>query len=312
MNFKHASFFTLLILGIFLTSCEKDENDLTPDKNEKQGMIELEVTDAPVDDPSIKSVFVTFADVQINDQSIPDFSPVSVDLSTFKNGATYVLGADSIKVGTYDKVTLILDPDECYVQDIDENQHPLNPGVTKLELSHEFDVLEDSTITLLVDFDLRKAVQRNESDSTDRYDFVPAADLLSSLRIMNKATTGQLTGECMDASTGSDLIVAYLYAKGEYDATTATEVGDETGLRFRKAISSALVEADNTYNFPYMESGEYELHFASYDKNGSTGEVEFRGMLEVNETVQEDVLNIDITSSGKTEINLSVTGLLPL
>lgn len=311
MNFKHASFFTFLILGLFLTSCEKDD-DLTPDKNEKQGMIELEITDAPVDDPAVKSVFVTFADVQINGESMPGFSPVSVDLASFTNGATYLLGADSAKVGTYDRVTLILDPEECYVQDTDENKHLLNPEETTLELTHEFDLQEDSTVTILVDFDLRKAVQRSASDSTDRYDFVSAADLMSSLRIMNKTTTGQLKGAVTDASTGSDLIVAYLYAKGDYEASTETEGANETGLRFKKAISSALVQTDGTYNFPYLESGEYELHFASFDKNGSSQEVEFRGMLEVNASVLEDILNIDIESSGTTEIDLSVTGLLPL
>lgn len=164
----------------------------------------------------------------------------------------------------------------------------------------------------MVDFDLRKAVQRNASDSTDRYDFVPAADLLSSLRIMDKTTTGQLTGAVTDASSGSDLIVAYLYAKGDYDASTEIEEGDETGLRFKKAISSALAQTGGTYNFPYLESGAYESYFASYDENGSTQEVEFRGMLEVNAGVLADVLNIDIESSATTEIDLSVTGLPPL
>ncbi|MBY5957766.1 DUF4382 domain-containing protein [Membranicola marinus] len=311
MNLKHVSFFTMMILGLFLSSCEKEENDLTPDNNEKQGKIELEITDAPVDDPAVKSVFVTFADVQIDGQSLPGFTPVSIDLSSYTNGATYLLGGDSAKVGTYNDVTFILDPEECYVQDTEDNKHLLNPEDTHLTLDYEFELEQDSTVKLLVDFDLRKSIQRNTSDSTDRYDFVPTADLVNSLRIMDKSVTGELKGSVADGSTGSDVIVAYLYAKGTYDASTEMEEDGDTGLQFKNAISSALVQADGSYYFPYLESGEYELHLASYDTDGTSQQVQFRGMLEVN-SVLADLLDIQIQSSASTEIDLSIIGLLPL
>lgn len=311
MNFKHASFFTMLILGIFLISCEKD-TDLTPDPNEKQGKLELEITDAPVDDPAVKSVFVALADVKINGQSMPDFSPVTLDLLTLQNGTTALLASDSIKVGTYNEVAFILDPDECYVEDIDENRHNLDPDDVNIQLGHEFKVLEDSITKLIVDFDLRKTIQRDLSDSTDRYDFVSGEDLAKGLRILDKSTAGQLKGVCNDVSVGSEIIVAYLYEKGEFDASTEVDISDESELRFKNAVSSARVQEDGKYIFPFLMGGEYELHFASYLEDDSSGIVEFRGMLEVEATDVQDVLNISIEPSGKTEIDISVVGLLPL
>ena len=311
MNMKHASFFTLLILGIFFTSCEKD-TDLTPNPDEKQGMLEVEITDAPIDDPAVKSVFVTFADLQIDDQSMPQFTPVTIDLLTLQNGTTAVLGSDSINIGSYNEVALILDANECYVEDVNGNRHDLEPEEVKVELNHAFDVQEDSSLQLLVDFDLRKTVHRDGNDSTDRYDFVPSGDLQQGLRIMNKAETGQLTGLCEDVSTESEMIVAYIYKKGEFNADTETEIENESQLRFKNAVTSTMVQSDGNYTFPFLESGEYELHFASYLENSSTDEVEFRGLLEVNAGALDDVLNITIESSTETEIDLSVTGLLPL
>ncbi len=312
MNFKHVSLFTMLILGIFLTSCEKDDTDLTPDPNEKQGKLELSITDAPVDDPAVKNVFVAIADVKIDGQSMPGFSPVAFDLLTLQNGITALLASDSVKSASYSEVTLILDPSECYVEDIDGNRHNLDPDDVNIKLNHEFDVLEDSVTHLLVDFDLRKTIRRDLSDSTDRYNFVSGSDLASGVRIFDKSVAGQLTGECKDISTGSELIVAYLYEKGEFEESTEVDLSDESNLRFKNAVSSAMVMVDGKYNFPFLESGEYELHLASYLENDSSGVVEFRGLLEVEADDMQDVLNISIESFGKTEIDIAVVGLLPL
>lgn len=311
MNLKHASFFTMLILGLFLMSCEEDD-DLTPDPEEKQGMFELEITDAPVDDPAVKSVFVTISDVQIDDQSLPDFSPVTLDLLTLQNGTTSVLSADSINVGTYNEIALILDTSECYVEDIDGNRHDLSAELEKLEVGHEFSVMEDSAVRLVVDFDLRKTIRRDLNDTIDRYDFVAAASMVNGLRIVNKAETGQLVGQCTDMTGEADMIVAYVYEKGEFDASMETELDGDSEIRFPNAVASAMVQSDGTYNFPFLENGEYELHFASYDENTVTNQAEFNGVLEVESGILDQVLNITIESSATVELDLSVTGLLPI
>lgn len=310
MNLKHASFFTMLIMGLFLMSCEED-TDLTPDPDEKQGMFELEITDAPVDDPAVKSVFVTISDVQIDDQSLPDFSPVTVDLLTLRNGNTSVLGSDSINVGTYNEIALILDTSDCYIEDVDGNRHQLVAEVEKLEVPYEFSVTEDSAVSLVVDFDLRKTIRRDLNDSIDRYEFAPASDLVNGLRVINKDEAGQLMGQITDLTGQSDMIVAYVYEKGDFDASTEAEVGEDE-IQFSNAITSTLVESDGTYHFAFLEEGEYEMHFASFDEDPVTEEVQLNGVLEVESSVQEEVLNITIEPSSTIEIDLSVTGLLPL
>lgn len=311
MNLKHASFFTMLILGLFLMSCE-EETDLTPDPDEKQGLFELEITDAPVDDPMVKSVFVTISDVQIDDQSLPDFSPVTLDLLTLQNGTTSLLGSDSIGVGTYNEIALILDTGACYVEDVEGLEHALVPEKDKIELAHEFSVSEDSAVQLVIDFDLRKTVHRNLTDSIDQYDFVSTADMINGLRIINKANAGELSGIVTDASSGSDVIVAYLYDQNDFDADAEATVDDESELRFTNAVTSAMVQSDGTYEFPFLEEGDYELHFASFDENPVTGEVEFRGLMEVESGVVEEVLNVTIEAGVSSELDLSLTGLLPL
>lgn len=311
MNLKHASFFTMLILGLFLMSCEED-NDLTPDPDKKQGLFELEITDAPVDDPAVKSVFVTISDVQIDDQSLPDFSPVTLDLLTLQNGTTSVLESDSFNVGTYNEIALILDTSECYIEDFDGNRHDLDAEWDKLEVDHEFSVMEDSAVRLVVDFDLRKTIRRDLNDTVDRYNFVPAPDLINGLRIVNKAEAGQLVGQLTDVTGESDMIVAFVYEKGDFEATAETEVEDESELRFPNAVASAMVQSDGTYNFPFLENGEYELHFASYDENPVTNQAEFNGVLEVESSMLDEVLNINIEPSATVELDLSVTGLLPI
>lgn len=310
MNLKHASFFTMLIMGLFLMSCEED-TDLTPDPDEKQGMFELEITDAPVDDPAVKSVFVTISDVQIDDQSLPDFSPVTVDLLTLRNGTTSVLGSDSINVGTYNEIALILDTSDCYIEDVDGNRHQLVAEVEKLEVPYEFSVTEDSAVSLVVDFDLRKTIRRDLNDSIDRYEFAPASDLVNGLRIINKDEAGQLMGQITDLTGQSDMIVAYVYEKGDFDASTEAEVGEDE-IQFSNAVTSTLVESDGTYHFAFLEEGEYEMHFASFDEDPVAEEVQLNGVLEVESSVQEEVLNITIEPSSTIEIDLSVTGLLPL
>ncbi len=310
MNLKHASFFTMLIMGLFLMSCEED-TDLTPDPDEKQGMFELEITDAPVDDPAVKSVFVTISDVQIDDQSLPDFSPVTVDLLTLRNGTTSVLGSDSINVGTYNEIALILDTSDCYIEDVDGNRHQLVAEVEKLEVPYEFSVTEDSAVSLVVDFDLRKTIRRDLNDSIDRYEFAPASDLVNGLRIINKDEAGQLMGQITDLTGQSDMIVAYVYEKGDFDASTEAEVGEDE-IQFSNAVTSTLVESDGSYHFAFLEEGEYEMHFASFDEDPVTEEVQLNGVLEVESSVQEEVLNITIEPSSTIEIDLSVTGLLPL
>lgn len=310
MNLKHVSFFALLILGMFLMSCE-EENDLTPDPDEKRGMFELEITDAPVDDPDVKSVFVTIKDVQIDDQSLPGFSPVTLDLLTLQNGNTSLLSSDSIGVGTYNELALILDTSDCYIEDIQGNRHPLEAEIDKLEVSHEFSIMEDSAVRLVVDFDLRKTIQRNESDSLDRYDFVQAPALVNGLRVVNKDEAGQLMGEVVNQSGVSGMIIAYVYEKGEFDMEAETDT-PENGLQFPNAVTSTMVQNDGTYHFPFLEDGEYELHFVSYQEDPITHEIAFNGVLEVDSDVQDEILNISIEPSSITEIDLSVIGLLPL
>src|SRR5690606_3459694 len=106
----------------------------------------------------------TISDVQIDDQSLPDFSPVTLDLLTLQNGTTSMLGSDSITVGTYNDIAIVLDTGECYVEDVDGIRHDLIPETSVIELAHEFTVSEDQRFQLRWIFGLCKIVHRNLTD----------------------------------------------------------------------------------------------------------------------------------------------------
>lgn len=312
MSIKNFSLFGLMIATFLFTwtSCDDDDNVL-PERD--AGELQIEITDAPVDDPQIKAVYVTIVDLKINGSSFPDFEKKKINLAALQDGKTEILGLTGIEIGSYDEITLVLEgnPTEplTYVEDDDGAVHGLLEEQVSLTRNYDFEIRKDSAVHLVIDFDLRKALRRTQ-DSLDQYEFVEPAQLKNALRVVNKEEAGQLSGK-VDVSTNSDLVVAYLYHKGEFDENMETEVmGDD--LQFAHAVTSARVHSDGNYLFPFLNPGEYELHFASYTEDSDSGQVELDGLMEVNVSGGFDIMDIDIESQSETILNLSLISIQDL
>lgn len=297
---------------IFFIACEKDKNP-----SSSSGEVNIEITDSPCDDPNVKAVFVTVAEVKIDGQTFSGFSgKKSIDLLAYQKGDVAVLGLGNIEAGSYQNVSLVLDAQTdangnspgCYVQTADNVKHSLSATAShSITASHDFVVQSGSKTNLVIDFDLRKAVQYQTGGGMDHYDFVGTADLASAVRIVVKNETGTMAGTCQNSIVITDKMIAHVYKKGEFDRNV--EVSSENGVAFNNAVASSSVGANGEFAVAFLESGDYEIHFAAYKDNNNDGKLEFQGTLVLDSLVDLD--NIRVSSNVNLDLNLMVVGILP-
>src|SRR6476646_2906926 len=86
-----------------LSACSKSSEPMG------KGEAEFQITDAPADDASVKSVFVTVADLKVDGQSVSGFTKQTIDLKAYQAGATKILGSAQLDARAHSTVTLVLD-----------------------------------------------------------------------------------------------------------------------------------------------------------------------------------------------------------
>lgn len=297
--------------AITLYSCEKD------DELKEQGTMRVEMTDAPVDDANVEAVFVTVADLKVDGASVEGFSKATIEVSALQNGLTELLCNTQLDAGAYSKITLVLDyaTDEsgaapgCYVVDSGGLKHQLLSQAGEIAINNDFTIESDQQTDLVLDFDLRKCLIKEEG-GTDGYDFVTKAELEQAIRIVPKARCGIVKGTCSDLLTGSDKIVVYAYAKGGFNKAQEVQGQGESKVQFANAVTSAAVGADGKFELHFLEAGEYELHFCSYEENAS-GEMELKGFLDLEVLNSLNLGSITVGASASVTVEVLVTGLLP-
>jgi len=307
---------TVLLLSTFMiamSSCLKDDNF---DSN--SGSARIEITDAPIDDPNIKSIFITVADIKIDGKSWNGFNgKTSFDLLALQNGKTKLLGEGNLDAKTYTEIVLVLDTEAdssgnnfgCYVEDISGVKRKLEGGNEfVVKAKGNFESKKDQTTDLVVDIDLRKAILY-KAGSTTEFQFVTNAELYESVRLVDKANTGKISGNCSDGVSGSDKIVAYAYKAGDYNQNERFPQGTSQ-VQFKNAVSSSAVGTDGSFSFAFLESGLYEVHFISYEQDAQ-GILQAKGELQLN--VVGSVLNLlqlNVVAKGTINLDLLVTGIL--
>ena len=297
------------------------------DSNEPvgEGDVEFEITDAPIDDASVKSVIVTITDVKVDGQSISGFSKQTIDLKAWQDGNTKLLGSAHMAARTYSKVTLVLDLDTdangnspgCYVLSQDNAKYKLKSttsGKTDVTISQSWKVAKDATTKIVMDFDLRKSI-RYSDDPAIRYSFVSDDNLNAAVRVVAKDRSGTIKGSYSEnSSVNADKIVVYAYKKGTFNATTETQPQGADGIQFKNAVASAQIKESITgkvYTIAFLPEGEYELHFAAYAQNSTTGKVTFEAMLKSETNVNGSVANtFKVQASATINITSTITGTI--
>lgn len=306
-----------LFLVVLMTDCSKDDSNQS-----EQGKLTVKITDAPSDDANIQATFVTVADVKVEGQSVEGFSKQTIKVSDLQAGKTQVLFDGDLQAETYDNITLVLDYESdasgnspgCYVMDNEDAKHDLNSSTSttgEIELDKSFMVDANGSTELVVDFDLRKSIVHNtNTGETSKYKFVTAAELQNSLRLESAEKCGDIKGKSTNNFNESELIV-YAYHKGDYNAGTETQGQGSSNVLFAKAVTSAKVKTDGSYQLSFLEEGDYEIHVASYEEESGTGKFIFKGMLNAESSVSGLLMNnISVQAKANVVLNFNVLALL--
>lgn len=304
-----------------LLSCETTDENINPDPNAAKGTVKVGITDAPIDDKSISGAFVTITEVKINGKTYEGFDgPKTVNLLSLQNGNSLTLGEGQFEAGTISKIALVLDYEKdqngaspgCYVQKTDGTKETLAvSGNAKNEIeiaTKRYDLAENQTLDLMIDFDLRKSIKENNPNAaTKDYAFVTYGELQSSIRIVDKAQTGEIAGKLSNynASTNGDVVV-FVYKKGEFNKNKETDGQGTSDITYKNAVTSAKLDGSGNFKVAFLEAGEYELHFAS---NKSTG-IGFSTLLDI--TSVTDLSAVKVQSNAQVNLSLSLKGILPI
>ncbi len=301
----------LIGLGLMVTSCSNDNAD---NMEKESAQTEFYITDAPTDNSNVSAVIVTIADLRVNNVSVENFTRTSIDLMHYQNGLKELLGDIVLQTGTYSNIELVLDyqfdasgnAPGCYVELANGTKDALTSTITNITISDTFEVLPFEDNVIVLDFDIRKAIVSNNGD----FELVTTAELESSIRVVNQELTGEVSGVMTDTQDTSDMIIAYAYKAGTFNADVETQGQGSSQIMYSNAVTSSVVNSTTAkYELNFLPEGNYEIHFASYTDNDNDGEFEFNGRLEIESNSQIKFNNINVTSNNTIIVSGSVTGI---
>lgn len=309
--------YVLLFATIFLfAQCNDD------DTSTSEGNVRFEITDAPIDDVEVKSVFVTVTAIRVNGEIIEYFDgKQTIDLLAYQNGKVKGLGSADLAAGTYSDVELVLDYDSdrngnapgCYVLTNNGTKHALKGSgnvSNTVNINGVFQVTEKDKTNLVLDFDVRKAVTYSDGSNSSDYSFVTDNEMNATTRLVAKAKAGSIKGKVTNQSQAGSRIVVYAYKKGTYSESEAQPQGT-SGIRFVNAISSDVVANDGSYRISFLEEGDYELQFVGYEDTNNDGKLEIKGALLLDLIGNLDLNNISVAANSEVSLDVEIKGILP-
>jgi hypothetical protein len=304
---------------ISLIACE--------DRNEPMGKgnVQFEMTDGPSDDANVKNVFVTVTDIKVDGKSIGGVVKTTLDLKAYSEGNTKVLAMGSqFDAKAYHSVSLVLDLNTdatgaspgCYIQTIDGARYKLKnsvDGTMELVISKDYELVANATTKVVLDCDLRKMITYDMNDQV-RYKFVSDRELSEAINLTIKEQSGIIRGTYEETTPiGFEKVIVYAYRKGTFSASTETQPQGENQMYFMNAATSAEIRSGlngRTFTIAYLEAGDYELYFASYEKTPS-GRTSFNGVLQAELSVNGTVGNrISVKAGATASISTVVKGVL--
>jgi len=308
MDSKKFIFTLAVFAAMSVYSCQKDA---------LPGSAAIEITDAPIDDANVKAAFITISNIKVDGKSVDGFTETTFDVSAYQDGATKLLCIAGLDAQSYSEITLVMDYEfdqngnapGCYVEEMDGTKHQLLASSKEITIDHDFMVESETQTTLVIDFDLRKVIAR-ESDAADHYEFATNAEMESGIRIVTKSETGVIHGNFSDLVSNSDKVVVYAYKKGAFNRSAEMKGQGTSNIEFANAVSSAAVDAGGNFELHFLEAGDYEIVFASYEESPD-GEMALKGTLSLNVLGSIDLSDITVGASGSVTVDVVVTGILP-
>lgn len=185
----------VFLLGVLAGCGDTDSTTSTT----RTGLLELGVTDAPVDDAA--EVLIVFDGIELKplgaDPVVIDLEPAQrLNLLQYRDGETFnLLNQARVQAQQYEWLRLRIRTqqnlqDGSYIRLRDGRQFPLfipSGAETGLKLVRSFTVAQGGVTRLLIDFDLRKSLVRPPG-------LAPNWILKPALRLMDRLQTGRLEG----------------------------------------------------------------------------------------------------------------------
>lgn len=163
----------MLCAAAFLIGCTHGETS----SRAGTGMVNVMLTDAPIDLSTVQSVNVTLTGVIVYPKestdpigTILEGSPISLltfpatfDLLTLTGGATALLASGEVPAGSYGRIRLEIS--EATMINTDGTTTPLQIESNKVDVPIRFEVGVDATSIVTLDFDAAASVQVNSTGS---------------------------------------------------------------------------------------------------------------------------------------------------
>ncbi|MEM6377490.1 MAG: carboxypeptidase-like regulatory domain-containing protein, partial [Bacteroidota bacterium] len=172
-----------------------------------------------------------------------------------------------------------------------------------------FEITPGRQTNFVMDFDLRKSVQRTSSNPND-LNFASSGSLRNFIRLVKKDETGIIKGKMNNYNPDSDgKIIVYAYKKGTFDQAVETDL--QAQVQFSNAITSTTTDAIGEYELHFLEAGDYEVIFASYKDEDQNGQLELSGKASVSPLAALDLSTISVAANSTATVNVDLSGVFP-
>jgi hypothetical protein len=297
----------LLTSLVALNSCNDDDS---------KSRFNLDMTDAPSDDANVEGVFVTVVDVKLDGASMEGFTTTTFDISAYQNGETKNIFSNDIDASSYNNVTLVLDhetdadgnsPGTYVLLENGTKDRISSSSTSELTTNINLEMTSEGEESYVIDFDLRKAIVRENEDETD-YSMNSNIESSNTIRAVNEAESGNVNGNAANESNMEGQVIVYAYSKGSFNEET--ETSGQT--HFANAVSSAKVESDGDFTLAFLEEGEYDIYFANYKDTDNNGTTEFEGLIELNiigEISSTLSTGVEVSANAEVDLSLELIGL---
>ncbi len=186
--------FSFFIVALFVFGCSDQSSP-----SSGQGQIKMTLVDAPA---SFEHVYISVSRVEVHKAGSDSTSgwvvinnnAATYDLLTLRNGASAILGNNSLDAGHYSQIRLILGSGCTVVAN--GTTYVLNIPSGGIKLNHEFDILDGTLYELTLDFNVDHSIHQSGNGP---YMMVPV------IRLVPVVTSGTISGIVAPLSAASSV-----------------------------------------------------------------------------------------------------------